>query len=287
LGARSAHLSKPGPGDRRTASRYSESAALASHCQVSVGLAQRYEVVLALRPDAVLSAPLRIPDVCAAPSTPLGSAPWVPGLRIIHGFDAVEATGPRSGATQTRSAADASHASHASHARHQALATCEAISSSTWDLGVFACDPRALTRWLYPVWERSVGCDASREFAQYGLSPRIVGKEAACAEERGKKVPDLDRTSPSLEFPICPHHPWPWSLFGRLLRHGARARVAADARRRCLSRTIARCASSSAARTPTLTGTTSARSTSGGCSSCPLSTVPTRAGRGGPGRAIA
>jgi hypothetical protein len=126
---------------------------------LSLGLVQKYKHVIALRPDGILTHPLQIETVCA----------HAPELSLIFpdvGFENL----------------------HLAAKRNDALTTCADVAKSTWDFGLLACDPRALNRWLYPVWKfRSEGerlcmqgtATGAKDFTTYALSCTAAQKSTS------------------------------------------------------------------------------------------------------------
>ena len=114
---------------------------------LSLGIAQRYDHVVAIRSDGVLTRPLELKKTCARS----------PGVNLIF--------------------SDSGREDLTSADERDGIPTCASIrNAEAWDLGLLACDPRALNRWLYPVWAASdlekPWCKelGDREFAHYGLS---------------------------------------------------------------------------------------------------------------------
>ena len=133
---------------------------------LSLGLAQRYDHVLAMRPDAFLTRPLHLESTCAK---------W-PGLNILNG---VQEQDRRPGATP---------AYHPEEIR-----TCSDMRTLS-DYGVLACDPRALTRWLMPAWNVSYGCrngvgQSHMEYMEYALTDCSATTNAARSRTRVYYVP--------------------------------------------------------------------------------------------------
>lgn len=153
---------------------------------LSLGLAQRYDYVIALRPDMVLSRPVDLTQSCAARAEL--SEEWSPGVRILT-LQQEQRGERRSGALRVMATE---------------LVTCSSLRTTAWDLGLLACDPRALTRWLYPVFARKLNRNLSciepsgqvargaSEYATYALTPRAREDVRRCGH-----VPVHDRNARS------------------------------------------------------------------------------------------
>ena len=124
---------------------------------VSLGIAQQYDHVVAMRPDAVLTRPLVLTRACARADP--AASDWAPGVRLLSGQYSAQPSVLRGDDDSSR-ASPPPEAAAPSESRHPyaQLATCREIAHATWDLGLLACDPRALTRLVYPTWNRSVTC---------------------------------------------------------------------------------------------------------------------------------
>lgn len=152
----------------------------------------------------VLSRPVELTQSCAARAEL--SEEWSPGVRILT-LQQEQRGERRSGALAESVPPRWYEASDThTHARVTAteLATCTSLLTTAWDLGLLACDPRALTRWLYPVFARKLNRNLSciepsgqvargaSEYATYALTPRARDDVRRCVH-----VPVYDRNARS------------------------------------------------------------------------------------------
>lgn len=150
---------------------------------LALGIGQRFDHVIAMRPDSILSRPLLLGRECAPPAS--AEAEWRPGLRILSG--AHQSVSSSAGGREE----DKERSGSGSGEAYLRLSSCPEIRESTWDFGLLACDPRALSRWLYPSWNDEVACyrttvwDNKRvEFVSAALAERDYKRFGACEDVR-------------------------------------------------------------------------------------------------------
>ena len=144
------------------------------------GIAQRYDRILAMRPDGVLTRPLHIERSCRRH----------PGLNIISGFtDKVAERLGQKDRLQLQAALSGRGEGDDGGSSHNNAGTMDVpqIKQSAWDMGLLACEPKALNRWLYGVFNRSVGMCGTVERPRRPDVQYELFSLTACPEEKRSK----------------------------------------------------------------------------------------------------